>query len=98
MTPGTYVITYAVFTGPEPNTDANLKKTFSLSITLTDPCDAVTMVESADVADQHYTITDNSYQYQLMPLFSVTPDICPTAFVLDVEGALNGVLTFDEAT
>ena len=56
------------------------------------------MVEAADVMAQHYTITDNAFSYPLMPQYSTDPSFCPSEFELEVEGALDGVLTFDEAT
>ena len=66
--PGDYTFTYCVVSGAE-------KETFTINVTLPDPCDPPTSFSVADFVDQSYTLSDVGQEYT-HPAVTIEPDFC----------------------
>jgi hypothetical protein len=92
LTPGDYVYTFDVSTGPTPE----LTKQFTVTVTLQDPC-ITPIVTEPTTAPQSHTITDYEESYPLSDQFSVTPTWCTNKLEYSAPG-LESWLQWNEGT
>jgi len=80
--PGIYVVTVK---GTVVNSSSTPKRseTTTYKITLLDPCSPPVSVTAAALANQEYTITDNT-KYYTHPVFSISPSYCPLTYTYDI--------------
>jgi hypothetical protein len=85
VAPDTYVFTYSVIIGGIPATG----KQFTVSVTLSDPCDPPLTLTPIALQDQSYTITEAMKSYTHGDVVA-DPVYCPVRYEYTIERLVNG--------
>lgn len=98
LLPGTYTYTFEVTTAPGV---AALTKTFTVDVTLVDPCLTAT-INKPTPENQTYVLGDRAFSYDLNPEFTTVPSFCRCTITWSSVGSpfngLQQVARFNEDT